>query len=421
MNGVKILKKLISILLMFCLISNICAFAEDIPIESIKVSAANLKMEVGTSQKIKVITYPSNSVNGDFEYYSSDSAIVTAAVGTIIANKVGTAAITVKLKDSEISDTVTIDVISSGGIIPTPSHTPIPTPKPEPTYSPNIENNDEISVRSVEIYDQDTLVKKSVEIMATQTKQFTVKIYPLNATDLSVRWRSYNTDIATVDSNGIVKGVNVGETKIYAVANDNGKSYTINIKIIPYVRYPDSISIMAENTPTFKTGESFKMKVNFLPDDTTEREINWFSYSDCAIVDQNGNVTVFDKGKTTIRAYTNDYKQTAVFEFDSTYSDEHFTQIKEDFGVKSNKNIIIDFDADVSSYSASQNIFAGTDANGEKVPVDIEVNGKRAIITPINGWSEGENYIFIKSNLIDIYGNKINKNLKYKFNVRMVK
>ena len=415
------MKKLISILLMFCLISNICAFAEDIPIESIKVSVANLKMEVGTSQKIKVIMYPSNSVNGDFEYFSSDSTVITPAIGTIIANKVGTATITVELKDSEISDTVTIEVVTSDGITPTPSPAPTPTPEPEPIYPPNTENYNEISVRSVEIYDQDTIVRKTVEIMATQTKQFAVKIYPSSATDHSVRWRSYDADIATVDSNGIVKGVGVGETKIYAVANDNGKSYTITVKIIPYVRFPDSISIIAENTPTFKTGESLKLKVGFLPVDTTEREISWFSYGDCATVDQNGNVTVLDKGKITIRAYANDFKQTAVFEFDSTYSDNHFWQIKEDFGVKSNKSIILDFDADVSSYSASQNIFAGTDANSGNDRIDVNVNGKSVVITPINGWSEGENYIFIKSNLIDIYGNKINKNLKYKFNVRMVK
>ena len=82
---------------------------------------------------------------------------------------------------------------------------------------------------------------------------------------------------------------------------------------------------------------------------------------------------------------------------------------------------VIDFDADVSSSSAIQNIFAGTDANSENIPIDIKVNGQIIIMTPINGWSEGENYIFIKSNLIDIYGNKINKSLKYKFNVRMVK
>ena len=413
------MKILISILLLFCLIGNTGAFADDMPIESIKVYVANLKMEVGTSEKIKVITYPSNSVNGDFEYFSSDSTVITPAIGTLIANKVGTATITVKLKDSEISDNVTIEVVPSGGMTPAPS--PTPTPETEPTYPTNIENDNEISVRSVGIYDQDTLVKKTVEIMATQTKQFSVKVYPSNATDQSIRWRSYDADIATVDSNGIVRGVRVGETKIYAIANDNGKSYAITVKIIPYVRYPDSISIIAENTPTFKTGESFKLKVNFLPDDTTEREIKWFSYDNCATVDQNGNVTLIDKGKITIRAYTNDYKQSATYEFDSTYSDNHFWQIKEDLGVKYNKSIILDFDADVISYSASQNIFARTDANGEKAKIDLNVNGKRVVITPINGWSEGENYIFIKSNLIDIYGNKINKNLKYKFNVRMVK
>jgi len=319
------------------------AFADDIPIESIKVSVNTLKMEVGTSQKIRIITYPSNSINGDFEYFSSDSAVITAAIGTIIANKDGTATITVKLKDSGIYDTVTIEVVPSGGITPEPTPALPPTPEPEPTYPTNIENDNEISVRSVEIYDQDTIVRKNVEIMATQTKQFAVKVYPSNATDLSVRWRSYNTDIATVDNNGLVKGVSVGETKVYAVANDNGKSYTINVKIIPYLRFPDSISIIAENTPTFKTGESFKMKVIFLPEDTTEREITWFSYGNCATVDQNGNITVLDKGKITIRAYTEDYKQTAVFEFDSTYSDEHFTQIKEDFGIKSTKSIIIDY------------------------------------------------------------------------------
>ena len=145
--------------------------------------------------------------------------------------------------------------------------------------------------------------------------------------------------------------------------------------------------------------------------------MRWYVYSGNATVDYYGNVTIIDKGTVIVKAYSKDWEKTASYEFESKYNSSHFTQIKEDFGVKQNRPIFIDFDTEVNLYSAKNKIFASTDRLGNQNPLEINITvvGKRIIIEPLHGWNAGENYIFIKSGLCDIYGNQLDLNLKYKF------
>lgn len=46
------------------------------------------------------------------------------------------------------------------------------------------------------------------------------------------------------------------------------------------------------------------------------------------------------------------------------------------------------------------------------------VNRNTVKVTPKTGWNKGENYIFIRENVMDINGVKLNKNIKYKVNAR---
>ena len=52
-----------------------------------------------------------------------------------------------------------------------------------------------------------------------------------NFTD-SLAYTSVNEDIATVDSNGIVTGVRVGTTRVNAVSEDNGNTYSVLVKVV---------------------------------------------------------------------------------------------------------------------------------------------------------------------------------------------
>ena len=484
--------KCIAILLMLAMIFGFTAWADDaiieipetVQVESIKIMLSGT-MQAGEIQKIRVAVTPANAENYELEYYSSDNSVIIAAIGSIIAVAEGTADITVRVKDTEISDTAAVavakhedvlitdiefynddiyleryeetkikyDIIPSNAanakVVFSSLNTSVATvDKAGYVYGKNngttrikVQSEDGnvikyvnvtvesygspndignyVSVRRVDICDGENEVTKMVDIMKTQSKQFTAQIYPDTATDKRIRWKTEDADIAQVDENGVVTGISEGTVKIYAISRGNGIQDIITVEIIPYVRYPNSITIAPEENAIFETGQVIQFIPSFFPEDTTERSLTWHVYGINATVDYNGNVTVTDNGTVTVRAYSSDWKQSAAYEFEAAYSDNHFVQIAEGYGVKPHRPIVIEFDTEVNGKSAQYNIFAATDSTGNQNMVDIHitVDCSRIIITPSNGWNTGENYIYIKENIADIYGNRLGKNQKYKFNV----
>lgn len=482
------ISKFIAILVMCTLVCGMNITAEEaIPAESITISLDDT-MVVGETQKIKVSVLPPRASDYELEYISSDDTVAKAAIGTVIANSEGMADITVKIKGTDINDTVRISVVKTKNIpvtdielsddemyleryserkiyydvVPekatnkdvkfTSMNTSVATVTDEGivygkrngSTKIKLESADgnvikyiyvevsddygdsdyygenDVAVSRVSIYDGEDEVTKTVEIMKTQTKQFSVQIYPERATDIRIRWKTEDGRTAEVNENGVVTGISEGTVKIYAISRDNGRQDTITVKIIPYVRYPDSITIAPQENAVFETGQKIKFTPTFTPEDTTEQNLRWYVYGGCGTIDSLGNVTITDKGTVTVKSYTSDFKQSAVYEFQSKYSENHFMQVGTAYNLKQNRAIVLKFDTDVNIASAKANIFAGTDAAGNenRSEISIEVVGNIIIIAPSSAWSIGDNFVFIKDNLCDIYGNKLGKNLKYNMKVR---
>lgn len=67
-----------------------------------------------------------------------------------------------------------------------------------------------------------------------QTCTLTVKILPTDALNKAVIWTSENKKVATVDSNGVVKAISVGETDIIVTTKDGSFGRKIHIIVHPY-------------------------------------------------------------------------------------------------------------------------------------------------------------------------------------------
>ena len=77
-----------------------------------------------------------------------------------------------------------------------------------------------------------TLNYTNCEIIQGQTIQLSATISPDNATSRSVTWSSDNTSVATVDNNGLVRGVGLGRAVITCAAEDgSGVKATCNITV----------------------------------------------------------------------------------------------------------------------------------------------------------------------------------------------
>ncbi|NLZ82932.1 MAG: hypothetical protein GX915_04635, partial [Clostridiales bacterium] len=120
----------------------------------------------------------------------------------------------------------------------------------------------------------------------------------------NVTWKSSDTDVATVNSQGKVVGVSYGFATITAITKDGSEvEATCEIEVVKPVKRihisTGSLSMM--------TGESAKLTATIEPKSATYDTVLWTSSDDSiALVDDDGNVLALKAGKATITASSDD-------------------------------------------------------------------------------------------------------------------
>ncbi len=71
----------------------------------------------------------------------------------------------------------------------------------------------------------------SVSLKQGETAQLTATVSPGNATNQNVTWSSSDNNVATVDANGVVTGVSVGNVTITVITEDGGFTAVCQVKI----------------------------------------------------------------------------------------------------------------------------------------------------------------------------------------------
>ena len=141
---------------------------------------------------------PDNATDATVLFRSSDTSIATVDnTGLVSGKKPGDAIITAYAADgSGIYATCSVKVM--------------------PTFVERIEGESEISIK----------VGRSMTCETT--------VYPENATDRSVSWKSDNSSAVKVDENGTLIAVYDGTANITATANDgSGVSFTFRVNVVP--------------------------------------------------------------------------------------------------------------------------------------------------------------------------------------------
>ncbi len=77
-----------------------------------------------------------------------------------------------------------------------------------------------------------TIEQDSIVLVLGDSEQLNLIIDPASASTAKIFYTSKDTSIATVDQNGVIKGVGVGETIISATAENGGASASINVTVM---------------------------------------------------------------------------------------------------------------------------------------------------------------------------------------------
>ena len=136
-----------------------------------------------------------------------------------------------------------------------------------------------------------TFDKTSVKLKATETVKVIATVVPEDATNKNINWTSSNNSVVSVDADGVITAVAVGEAVITATATDgSGVFNTIEVQVEPI--YAESLTIVAEGSTTLRDGETVQLRAVFVPENTTDKRVTWDAGPEInATIDENGLFT----------------------------------------------------------------------------------------------------------------------------------
>lgn len=142
-----------------------------------------------------------------------------------------------------------------------------------------------------------------------------VQIAPADASNKFVAWSSKDETIATVDANGVITGVSLGETKVIVTTVDGGFTAELTVTVKPISVKSIRIISGTDGKMTINMGSNYSIAYEILPVDAANKNATWTS-SDDAIVSIQGPALIIGNapGTATITATTEDGGFTATLE-----------------------------------------------------------------------------------------------------------
>lgn len=136
-----------------------------------------------------------------------------------------------------------------------------------------------------------------------EEKQLTATVYPETAENKQVEWYSENPDIATVDENGLVRGIANGEVVIGCKTLVGGYGAVYKIKVETGV---ESVMLNYSTNSIFAT-ETFQLRASIMPETATNKSVTWSTDNPAvATVSTTGLVTGVGRGTAVITCTTAD-------------------------------------------------------------------------------------------------------------------
>lgn len=268
--------------------SDTCKITVYVPLNSLTIQTDGTTIVRGEEKQLEVAYDPQDTSETDVAWSSSDPEIVTVdSTGKISGIRQGTADITVTGgSQNTVSDTVTITVE---------------------------ENSLDESLGNTIAFEemQDALLKgQSVDLKDFWNLDEIVTDNHITD-EIAVKWNSDNTDVATVDENGIVYGVKAGTSTITAdisATDGNGdiREYIVPIDITVKEIPLESIAFDKVITE-MQVGETDTLSIIYNPANTTDlKDVEWSTSDESVVSVENGTLQALKAGTAEITAKVGD-------------------------------------------------------------------------------------------------------------------
>jgi alpha-L-fucosidase len=146
-------------------------------------------------------------------------------------------------------------------------------------------------------------------VSINNTVQLIPTVEPINACNKFVTWSSSDTSIATVDENGLVKGIAEGNVNVNVNADNGNTTDTIALSV--QIVSAAGVKINPTHAEVVKGGSNNELKAVISPSNATNKAVKW-SCSDTlvATIDSIGVISGIEFGIAIITATTIDGSKT---------------------------------------------------------------------------------------------------------------
>ena len=326
-------------------------------VSGITLSTTTINLTPSQTSQITATVLPSNATNKSVTWTSSNSAAATVVNGLVTAIAVGSATITVSSTDGSNRSATALVTVTPVPIVPVsaitlnqttaslyPTNTLTLTAFVTPSNATNktvawSSNSSNATVNSsgvvTAVYAGSAIITaRSVSgsqiatcaititvpvtsvtispitntINTDTTRQLSSTVLPSNATNKAVTWTSANSNIATVSSTGIVRGVAPGSTTIRVQTVDRGFTATSNVTIVVGVQ---NVMLQTRSISLVR-GATFQAIATIAPSNAQNKTVTWSSaISSFATVSNTGLITAVRNGTGIISVFTQDGKKSA--------------------------------------------------------------------------------------------------------------
>ena len=176
--------------------------ARTIDVADVVLTPSTLTLTEGDSETLTATVKPDNATNRNVTWASSDNTVATVEDGKVTAVKAGEAKITVTTEDGGKTASCSVTVKAKS-----------------------------YDVTGV------SLNASSMTILVGNSETLIVKISPDDAANKNVTWSSSDATVASVSSDGVVKGIESGQTTITVKTEDRGYTATCTVTVVEISAY----------------------------------------------------------------------------------------------------------------------------------------------------------------------------------------